>query len=102
MGERLAAAAPDQAPVPRAVARRKTFEPIVLDLAGTKVRAHMLNLSTGGACLHSRCTLRAWQTVSIEVRGRVVRGRVSWIAGERCGVRFVQPLTASEVDAIAG
>lgn len=100
MGERLLAPAP--ALVPRAVPRRKTFELVGLQLDAVCHRAHMLNLSAGGACVHARCTLRVWQTVTVTVRGRVLPGRISWIAGDRCGVRFTTALSAAEVDAIAG
>ena len=63
MGERLLAS--DPAPIPRAVPRRKTFELVGLALENICHRAHMLNLSAGGACLHARCTLRVWQTVTV-------------------------------------
>lgn len=102
MNERTAIASIDRAPLPRAVPRRKTFEPVVLRIADAAHRAHMLNLSVAGACLHARCTLRVWGTVSVDVRGRTLPGRVSWIVGDRCGIRFTTPLTAAEVDAIAG
>lgn len=86
----------------RVLPRRKTFAPVALEVDANCYRAHMLNLSAGGACLHSHCTLRAWTKVVVDVRGRKLEGRVSWVAGDRFGVRFTTPLTAAEVDLIAG
>ena len=88
------------ASAPRALPRRKVFEPIVLRIGEDSHRAHMLNLSAGGACLHARCAPKVWTVVAIEFAGRVLDGRVSWVAGDRCGVRFTSPLSATEVDAI--
>ena len=90
------------APAPRALPRRKVFEPIVLTVRGEAHRAHMLNLSAGGACLHTRCTLKVLDAVAIEFGGRLLDARVSWTAGDRCGVRFTKPLTPAQVDAITG
>lgn len=90
------------AATPRAVPRRKTFELVALEVDGGTYRAHMLNLSLGGACLHSQCALKAWKRVVVDVRGRKLEGRISWVAGDRFGVKFTAPLTAAEVDRIAG
>ena len=100
--DRPSGPAGEPAPANRALPRRKTFEPVVLRVAEVAHRAHMLNLSVGGACLHARCALAIWDTVVIQVAGRSLPGRVSWVAGDRCGVRFTRPLTAAEVDGIVG
>ena len=86
---------------PRMPPRRKTFEPVTLRIGNDAHRAHMLNLSAGGACLHTRGAVRVWQVVAFEVAGRTLDGRVSWVAGDRCGVRFVTPLTVEDLDDIA-
>ena len=96
MGARLG----DTASTPRVLPRRKTFEPVVLTVGDTTHRAHMLNLSAGGACLHARCTVSIWNSVVIALHGRELHGRVSWVAGDRFGVRFVAPLSEAELDAI--
>ena len=93
---------PDTVPAPRALPRSKTFEPVVLRVADVDHRAHMLNLSVGGACLHARCSLAIWNHVVIDIAGRSLSGRVSWVAGDRCGVRFTNPLTMAEVNLIVG
>lgn len=91
--------APD-APAPRGMRRRKTFCPVTIEVGDTRQRAHMLNLSEGGACLHVRGSLRVWSGVGVELDGQLVPARVSWAAGDRCGVRFLQPLTPAAVEAL--
>lgn len=79
--------------------RRKTFHPVVLRIGDDRHRAHMLNLSTGGACIHAgRAPLQLAHSVRVEVGGWTLPARVSWIAGERCGIRFLKPLTVTDVE----
>lgn len=92
--------AADGGETPRHMPRRKTFRLVAIEVDRACHRAHMLNLSTGGACLHARLTLRAWQTIGVDLDGRMLPARVSWTAGDRCGVRFLEPLTVEEVDAL--
>ena len=96
----LAQPAADAGETPRHQPRRKTFRVVAIEVDRVSHRAHMLNLSTGGACLHARLSLRPWQTVGGDLDGRLLPARVSWTAGDRCGVRFLEPLTAAEVDAL--
>ena len=83
---------------PRHEPRRKIFRVVAIEADRAIHRAHMLNVSTGGACLHARLSLRPWQTVTVDIDGQLVPARVSWTAGDRCGVRFLEPLTADRVD----
>lgn len=105
MSERLASVGSGGAApaAPRGQPRRKTFLPVTLSIGDQRYRAHMLNLSTGGACVHvARAPLRVWHAVGVEVAGRAMPGRLSWVDGERCGVRFAVPLTASDVEQLIG
>lgn len=98
---RQTTAAADPVPTPRGQPRRKVFHPVALLVGGERHRAHMLNVSVGGACLYARCPLRVWGGVTIEIEDSVLEGRISWVAGDRCGVRFTRPLTPAELNALS-
>ena len=93
---------PARVPTPRAAPRRKLFRPAWLETADGRHRAHILNLSTIGACVHARCVHRVWSGVTLQLGERAVKGRVTWADGERCGIKFVQPLQPAELDALTG
>jgi hypothetical protein len=95
-------APPVRAPTPRAAPRRKLFHPGWLDTADGRHRAHVLNMSAIGACVHARCVHRVWSSVTLQLDALTMMGRVTWADGERCGVKFARPLTASELDEITG
>ncbi|HEU0045278.1 PilZ domain-containing protein [Sphingomonas sp.] len=90
---------PSRPQTPRAATRRKVFSPAWLDTVDGRYRAHLLNLSAIGACVHARCTHRVWSGVTLRIGDRMVEARVTWVMGERCGVKFTQPLTPAELDA---
>jgi hypothetical protein len=87
---------------PRAQPRRKVFSPVWLDTASGRHRAHLLNLSAIGAGVHARCDHRAWSRVTLGTDGHAIEARVTWAEGERCGVKFLRPLTADELKAFGG
>ncbi|MDB5695061.1 MAG: Pilus assembly protein PilZ [Sphingomonas bacterium] len=89
-------------PTPRAAVRRKLFHPAWLDTADGRHRAHVLNMSAIGACVHARCVHRVWSGVTLQLDELTLKGRVTWADGERCGIKFVYPLAAKELDQITG
>lgn len=92
--------ASDRIETPRHATRHKIFRVVAVEVDRTCYRAHMLNVSIGGACLHARLSLRPWQTVMVDLDGHLIPSRVSWAAGDRCGVRFLEPLTEAKVDTL--
>lgn len=87
----------ERAAVARAAPRLKVFRPAWLQTADGRYRAHVLNLSPIGACLHARCRHRVWSAVTLQLGERTVEARVTWFDGERCGVKFASPLSADEM-----
>lgn len=92
----------ERSPVSRAQPRRKVFSPAWLDTADGRHRAHILNLSTIGACVHARCAHRVWSQITLHVGDHAMAARITWADGERCGVKFIRPLNAREMDAVIG
>lgn len=82
---------------PRAALRHKVFRAAWLDTAGGRTRAHVLNLSELGACVHARCAHPVWSAVTLDIAGRRIDGRVTWTADDRCGVKFTRPLAPAEL-----
>lgn len=91
----------ERQPVPRAALRVKVFRPVWLDTADGRTRAHVINLSAIGACLHARCAHPVWSGVALELNGELISGRVTWTDGDRCGVKFAQPLRADALAVLA-
>ena len=87
--------------IPRAATRVKVFRPVWLDTADGRTRAHLINLSAIGACLHAPCAHPVWSAVVLELNGERVNGRVTWTEGRRCGVKFAQALTAGALASLA-
>lgn len=82
---------------PRAAARHKLFEPVVLRQDGAPLRAHMLDLSVSGALLHAERPPVSGAHVTIAGELLTVSGRVVWMRGKRFGVRFELPITQAMV-----
>jgi hypothetical protein len=93
-------AATTRTQIPRAAPRRKVFHPATLETADGRQRAHLLNLSAVGACLHVQAGVRIWSAVVIQAAGQTVAARVTWADGQRCGVKFVTPLDAATLAAM--
>ncbi|MET0369751.1 MAG: PilZ domain-containing protein [Sphingobium sp.] len=83
---------------PRAAARHKSFEPIILRLTAGRVRAHMLDISTSGALVHADMPPLAGARVTIESEMFVAAARVVWVRAKRFGIQFDNGLPASLVD----
>lgn len=82
----------------RAATRHKLFEPIILRLRDGGVRAHMLDLSTTGALLHSTRPPLAGAQVRVESETFVAAARVIWVRAKRFGIRFETALSEISVD----
>lgn len=94
------AATPARTLVPRAAPRRKVFRPVWLDTGSGRHRAHILNLSAIGACVHARAVHRVWSGVTLQIGEQGIAGRITWADGERCGVKFARALSPAELDAL--
>lgn len=86
--------------VTRARPRRKLFQPAELDSAGGTQRIHLLDLSETGAQINAGTPPIAGSFVSLHCGGVRRSARVAWVRGTRCGVTFVMPLTAAQVEAM--
>lgn len=69
--------------------RWKTFLPVTLDSAAGSARGHILNLSVGGALLHSTLTHRVGTVIRVTLGDFHISGRVAWREGERFGLAFL-------------
>ena len=96
------AATPARVLVPRAAPRRKVFRPAWLETGNDRHRAHILNLSAIGACVHARAVHRVWSGVTLQIGEQALAARVTWADGERCGVKFARALSPTELDALTG
>ncbi|MDH7974366.1 PilZ domain-containing protein [Sphingomonas sp. AR_OL41] len=72
--------------------RWKTFLPVALDSSQGGARGHILNLSAGGALVHSATTHHVGTIVRLSLGDFQLSGRVAWRAGERFGVAFLTAL----------
>lgn len=88
------------APRPRAAARHKLFEPMVLRLNGAQLRAHMLDLSVSGALVHADRPPVPGDRVGMEKARFAVVGHVVWVRGKRFGVCFDRLLPDSLVQQV--
>lgn len=83
----------------RTAPRLKLFQPTRIEMSDTAARAHLLNLSTGGALLHAQDAPRAGSVIRVDCAGRTMTAEVRWVRDRRFGVQFSLPLTPAEVDA---
>lgn len=93
-------AAAARAPVARAAQRTKVFRQIWLETSAGSFRAHVLNVSPIGACVHARCQHRAWSGVVLRAGELAVEGRVTWTNQDLFGVKFLQPLSSADMQAL--
>ncbi|WP_236617665.1 PilZ domain-containing protein [Sphingobium ummariense] len=77
---------------PRAATRHKLFEPIVMRMRGTPQRAHLLDLSVGGALVHCEAPPLAGAWLMIETTEFVSGARVVWVRAKRFGIQFDAPI----------
>ncbi|WP_311268930.1 PilZ domain-containing protein [Sphingobium sp. WCS2017Hpa-17] len=77
---------------PRSAARHKLFEPLAIRHGGLSCRAHMLDLSVGGALLHADHPPPVGAAVLIEGPELTAGAHIVWTRGKRFGIRFDMPL----------
>jgi hypothetical protein len=87
-------------PMPRTAARHKMFEPVVLRLRGTPLRAHILDLSTTGALAHCDHPPQSGDRVWIEAEGVTAIAHVVWVRAKRFGLHFDVPLSYAMVQQV--
>ena len=74
----------------RTMRRDKTFEVISLSIDGVPHRAHMLDVSAGGAQVHSRAPLEPTSEVVLKSDEIEARATVQWQAENgRGGLKFM-------------
>jgi hypothetical protein len=84
----------------RRATRLKLFEPVLLRVQGSPVRAHLLDLSMTGALAHSDSPPQVGDHVVIEASALSVAGRVMWVRAKRFGIHFDLPLPQPTVDRV--
>jgi hypothetical protein len=72
------------------LARRwKTFLPVRLERGDGAARGHILNLSVGGALVHSSVAHEPGTIVRVTLGDFHISGRVAWRRGDRFGLTFL-------------
>lgn len=92
MGSRL-----DGAHHLRAAPRYKLFQPTNVSVAGLENRAHLLNLSVGGALLYSQDAPAPGTNVRVWCGGDLLSARVVWREDRRFGLAFSTPLAHAKI-----
>ena len=75
--------------------RVKLFQPATMEGGAGAARVHLLNLSRGGALLHSEAAPQVGELV--ELSGGLGTARVAWRGERRFGVAFVRALAGAKV-----
>lgn len=77
--------------------RYKTFLPAEVTLPETTVRAHLLNISTSGTCVHTRAAPRVGDVAQVQLFGQVHSARVVWSHLGKSGLSFDAALTSEQI-----
>jgi hypothetical protein len=86
----------------RATPRYKLFQPTEICTEGSTRRAHLLNLSAGGALIYASDPPTLGTSLRVRCGARSLPAQVRWNDGRRFGVAFSTPLSTADVsDAIA-
>ncbi len=81
----------------RAFPRDKIFEPANVAVGATSVRVHMLDVSQGGARVHSVAPLSVGDRVMLSWRDQSRIASVAWSRDSKSGLRFDLPLTQPQM-----
>lgn len=81
----------------RAMPRFKLFEPTEMIIAGQTSRVHILNISIGGALVHSAHPISREALVQLQCGAQIRSARVAWASGQRVGVAFNTPLQETDL-----
>lgn len=84
----------------RAAPRYKLFQPTEISVAGETRRAHVLNLSAGGALLYAMDPPASGTKVLVLCGGRLLSARVAWREDRRFGLVFLTPLANAEISKV--
>ena len=82
----------------RAAPRTKIFQPVELSVRDTRLRAHLLNVSTSGTLIYARTSAAVGERIHLRCDFELGAARVVWSDGVRIGVAFEQPLSQRQVD----
>ena len=63
----------------------------------SRSRCRIVDLSRGGACLELDSPVALGRKVSLHSGALSCSGTVLWVDGQLCGVRFLEPLRATEL-----
>lgn len=86
----------------RATPRYKLFQPTEIRTGSSTRRAHLLNLSAGGALIYASDPPTPGTPLRVRCGARSLPAHVAWNDGRRFGVAFLTPLSNAEVsEAIA-
>lgn len=85
---------------PRPQARRKIFQLGELMVGGRILRVHLLDVSEGGARLHCPADVKPGDPAILRWQDQQWRGIIMWTHEDRCGVRFIAPLTGEAIAAL--
>ena len=88
------------APRDRASPHLKIFEPILFIADEVEARAHLLNISTTGALVHSTQPPESGSAIQLVMNGSRYQARVVWSDGARFGITFGSHLSAAVIEAI--
>ncbi|WP_404373036.1 PilZ domain-containing protein [Sphingomonas sp. MMS24-J45] len=80
--------------------RRKIFHPVELRIGGGSRRAHLLDLSAGGALAHCRNPPTTGASLVLVIGGALHTASVVWQDGLRFGLAFRFRLDRAEIDRI--
>lgn len=72
--------------------RLKLFLPVTIQDGNKAERAHLLDISNGGARLHAHVPPTLKQDVTVEWSDVRVRGQVMWVKGNGFGLSFQPPI----------
>ncbi|WP_242147288.1 PilZ domain-containing protein [Sphingomonas sp. BAUL-RG-20F-R05-02] len=72
----------------RVARRHKLFEPVEIIVEHQPARAHILNISSTGALVHSAMPPATGASVKIKLLGTECAAHVVWSAASRFGVSF--------------
>ena len=86
----------------RAKPRLKIFQPIELHTERGCVRAHLLNVSTTGALVHTQSAPGKGSVVKLTIAGEVRSARVVWTNGPRFGAAFVRAFLDTQIQQLVG
>lgn len=87
------------APSRRGEPRLKVFQPATLHTGANPARVHVLDVSPQGALVHGLAQVAPGHLMALVCCGWTRAANVAWRTDKRFGVRFVEPLSSSEISA---